>query len=187
MCLSFIYFQWRILEKVTKNARHYIIPQLYPGSCLNFALSKEIRNSTKERKQEESSNSILPCGRVCWKQEPKGVITYTPKSDMTIHLGVVAAGGGEAVGGRRGVADLLTVWLLTVSLGWLVRISLCVSAIDARQIKISTIADRQTLVELGFGFSFPFILKNCSSANFTPKCGVTARGLQPREKKLYLL
>lgn len=23
-----------------------------------------------------------------WKPEPKGVITYTPKSDMTIHLGV---------------------------------------------------------------------------------------------------
>lgn len=35
---------------------------------------------------------------VSWKQEPKGVITYTPESDMTIHLGVVA-----------GVADLLTV------------------------------------------------------------------------------
>lgn len=39
---------------------------------------------------------------MCWKQEPKGVITYTPKSDMTIHLGVVAAGGGEAVGGEEG-------------------------------------------------------------------------------------
>ncbi|KAI4804417.1 hypothetical protein KUCAC02_026047, partial [Chaenocephalus aceratus] len=44
---------------------------------------------------------------------------------------------------------------------------------DVRQIKISTIADRQTLVELGFGFAFPFILKNCSSANFAPKSGVT--------------
>lgn len=76
---------------------------------------------------------------------------------MTIHLGVVAGDGGG--GGGGGGADLLTVWLLTVSLGWLVRISHCVSALDARQIKISTIADRQTLVELGFGFSFPFILK----------------------------
>ena len=35
-----------------------------------------------------------------WKQEPKGVITYTPKSDMTIHLGVVAGGGGGEGGSR---------------------------------------------------------------------------------------
>lgn len=82
----------------------------------------------------------------------------------------------------RGGADLLTVWLLTVILVWLVRISLCVSALDTRQIKISTIADRQTLVELGFGFSFPFILKNCSSANFAPKSGVTVRGLRPSRR-----
>lgn len=42
-----------------------------------------------------------------WKQEPKGVITYTPKSDMTIHLGVVAARVWGSQG--RGTADFLTV------------------------------------------------------------------------------
>lgn len=73
-----------------------------------------------ENKKRESSNWIPPSRRLCWKQEPKGVITYTPKSDMTIHLGVVAGPGG-------GVGGCLTVWLLTVSLGWLVRISHCVS------------------------------------------------------------
>lgn len=140
-----------------------------------YQRNQEPREPRKKNEKRESSNSIPPCRRVCWKQEPKGVITYTPKSDMTIHLGVVAGVVAVVEG-----ADLLTVWLLTVSLGWLVRISHCVSALDERQIKISTIADRQTLVELGFGFSFPFILKNCSSANFAPKCGVTARGLRPR-------
>lgn len=69
--------------------------------------NQEVRAPRKENKKRESSNSIPPYGRVCWKQEPKGVITYTPKSDMTIHLGVVAAGGGGNEG--RGVADLLTV------------------------------------------------------------------------------
>lgn len=119
-------------------------------------LIKDIRKLDQRRKNKkrESSNWIPPCRRLCWKQEPKGVITYTPKSDMTIHLGVVAGPAGEGWGGSR-----LTVWLLTVSLGWLVRISHCVSALDTQQIKISTIADRQPLVELGFGFYFPFILK----------------------------
>lgn len=37
-----------------------------------------------------------------WKPEPKGVITYTPKSDMTIHLGVEDGGieAGWMEGGR---------------------------------------------------------------------------------------
>ncbi|KAK7905247.1 hypothetical protein WMY93_017854 [Mugilogobius chulae] len=51
-------------------------------------------------KKREFSNSILPRRRVCWKQEPKGVITYTPKSDMTIHLGVVAGACVCVEGGR---------------------------------------------------------------------------------------
>lgn len=48
--------------------------------------------NSQENKTGESSYSILPCWWLCWKQEPKGVITYTPKSDMTIHLGVVGSG-----------------------------------------------------------------------------------------------
>lgn len=57
-----------------------------------YQRNRELRDPRKENKKRESSNSIPPCRRVCWKQEPKGVITYTPKSDMTIHLGVVARG-----------------------------------------------------------------------------------------------
>lgn len=71
-----------------------------------YQRNQELREPGKENEKRESSNSIPPCRRVCWKQEPKGVITYTPKSDMTIHLGVVAGGGGGEEGGE---ADLLTV------------------------------------------------------------------------------
>lgn len=101
ICLSFIYVQWRILEEVTKNARHSLLSlNFIRGVTWTLLYQKKSGTALRKEKQEESSNSILPCGRVCWKQEPKGVITYTPKSDMTIHLGVVAAGGGEAVGGE---------------------------------------------------------------------------------------
>lgn len=44
------------------------------------------------------------------------------------------------------------------------------------QIKISAIADRQTLAGLGFRVLFPSILKSCSSASSAMPCGVTARG-----------
>lgn len=77
-----------------------------------FDLSKEnqeLQEPGSENEKRESSNSIPPRRRSCWKQEPKGVITYTPKSDMTIHLGVVAGGGGDEGGGGVGEADLLTV------------------------------------------------------------------------------
>lgn len=123
-----------------------------PEIFLSIKDFRKLETKGKRTRRESPQTRSRHADGLCWKQEPKGVITYTPKSDMTIHLGVVAGRGG-------GGADLLTVWLLTVSLGWLVRISHCVSALDEQQIKISTIADRQTLVELGFGFSFPFILK----------------------------
>lgn len=125
---------------------------MLPEIFLSIKDFRKLETKGKRTRRESPQTRSRHADGLCWKQEPKGVITYTPKSDMTIHLGVVAGRGG-------GGADLLTVWLLTVSLGWLVRISHCVSALDAQQIKISTIADRQTLVELGFGFSFPFILK----------------------------
>lgn len=102
---------------------------------------------------------------------------------MTTHLVVVAVcGGGEE---RSRPLDSLTPLCQLGLVGSY--FPHCVYALDAQRIKISTTADRQTLVELGFGFSFPFILKNCSSANFGPKSGVTAKGTVAQERKLDLL
>lgn len=61
--------------------------------------------------------TILSCGRG-WKEETKGVITYTPKSDMTIHLGVVAAKGGRVRGGGRRPLDGRPEPSLSAQVGW---------------------------------------------------------------------
>lgn len=71
-----------------------------------YQRNQELGERRKETEKRESSNSIPPCRRVCWKQEPKGVITYTPKSDMTIHLGVVAGGWWWLGGGSRPLDSL---------------------------------------------------------------------------------
>lgn len=86
------------LEQVTSSRYYYYyritsseeLPELF----LFYQRIQELQEPRKGNEKRESLNSIPPFRRVCWKQEPKGVITYTPKSDMTIHLGVVARGRG---------------------------------------------------------------------------------------------
>lgn len=145
----------------------------------SFLLSiKDIRklDQRRENKKRESSNWIPPCRRLCWKQEPKGVITYTPKSDMTIHLGVVAGAEGERWGAPL---DSLTPHCQLGLAG-----SYFPLCLRLRHTADKNIHNSRQAAPRGVGFRFllSFHSENLSSASAAPKCAVTAMGRRPQRR-----